>query len=176
MTLYSFPCALSLCALAITLVSCRPAPAPSAAADPSKGAQAPLDPVAILASARADIEAANEAWLPGLRNRDAGSITAAYEDEGLFIAPDGAVTRGRAAITNMYAARFPSMREILGGDVVQEGMAVGAPDLIYEWGHAWVEMAPEKEGGATAKRGGKYLTAWHRGADGHWRITRNLAF
>jgi uncharacterized protein (TIGR02246 family) len=133
------------------------------------------DDAAILASAKADIDAANQAWLPGLRNRDAQSIVAAYADDGLFIAHDGTATRGREAIAAMYTQRFTRLREILGGGVVPDGLTVVSPALIYEWGHAWIEMAPEKAGQPTVRSGGSYLTVWQRGDDGHWRITRNIA-
>lgn len=142
----------------------------------AQSTSARIDSAAILASARPDIDAANAAWLPGLQHRDAQAIVAAYADSGLFIAVDGAVTRGRAAIAQLYAARFPRLREIRGGDVVQEGLTVVAPNLIYEWGHAWVEMAPAAAGGSPVRSGGRYLTVWQRQPDGHWRITRNLTF
>lgn len=126
---------------------------------------------AILAGAKADIEHANEDWVPALRRRDAEAIAAAYVDDGIFIAPDGTVTRGRAAIAAMYASRFPKMKEIHDGGIVQDGTAVIDEKTIYEWGHAWLET-----GQPPARSGGKYLTVWQRQSDGHWRITRNVAF
>jgi len=136
---------------------------------------APVPAADVLSGAKGEIDAANAAWVPGLRNRDAAAITAAYAEDGIFVAPDGTVTRGRVAITAMYAARFPKLREILGGAVVQDGTAVISSTLIYEWGHAWLEMAPVRAGDPPVRSGGSYLTVWQRGADGHWRITRNLA-
>src|SRR5689334_14217225 len=76
------------------------------------GQRATLDTAAILASARPEIDAANAAWLPGLQRHDAEAIAAAYADSGLFIAGDGTVTRGRAAIVRMYAERVQRMRPI----------------------------------------------------------------
>jgi uncharacterized protein (TIGR02246 family) len=134
-----------------------------------------VDDKAVLAAAKADIDAANEAWLPGLRNRDAQSIVAAYADDGIFVGPDGTITRGRDAIAQMYAARFTRLREITAGGVVQDGVTVINPDLIYEWGHAWLEMVPETAGQQPVRSGGSYLTVWRRGADNHWHIVRNLA-
>ncbi|HSQ29125.1 MAG TPA: DUF4440 domain-containing protein [Gemmatimonadaceae bacterium] len=139
-------------------------------------AREPLDTAAILASARPEIDAANAAWLPGLQRRDAAAIAAAYADSGLFIAGDGTVTRGRAAVARMYAARFPRLRPIRAGAVVQDGLSVLGPTRIAEWGHAWLELAPERDGGPPGRSGGTYLTVWQREADGHWRIVRNLAF
>src|SRR6185503_11160115 len=94
-----------------------------------------LDTAAILASARPEIEAANAAWLPGLKRRDAESIAAAYADSGLFVSADGTTIRGRAAVARMYTARFPRLGEIRGGAVVQDGLVVAGPALVYEWGH-----------------------------------------
>ena len=146
------------------------------AGPPAAVARGPLDTAAILASARPEIDAANAAWLPGLQRRDAGAIAAAYADSGLFIAGDGVVTRGRAAVARMYAARFSRLRPIRAGAVVQDGLTVLGPTRIAEWGHAWLELAPEREGGPSGRSEGTYLTVWQREADGHWRIVRNLAF
>ena len=139
-------------------------------------ARGPLDTAAILGSARPEIDAANAAWLPGLQRRDAGVIAAAYADSGLFIAGDGTVTRGRAAIARMYAARFPRLRPIRDGAIVQDGLTVLGPTRIAEWGHGWLELAPERDGEPPQRSGGTYLTVWEREADGHWLIVRNLAF
>jgi uncharacterized protein (TIGR02246 family) len=136
----------------------------------------PVDTAAILASARADIDAANAAWLPGLQRRDARAIAASYADSGLFIARDGVVTRGREAVTRMYATRFPRLRPIRGGGVVQDGLTVLGPARIAEWGHAWLDLAPERGSASPTRSGGGYLTVWQREADGHWRIVRNVAF
>lgn len=138
--------------------------------------RAPLDTAAILASARPEIDAANAAWFPGMQRHDAGAIAAAYADSGLFIAGDGTVTRGRAAVARMYAARFTRLRPIRAGGVVQDGLSVLGPMRIAEWGHGWLELAPERDGGPPVRSEGTYLTVWQREADGHWRIVRNLAF
>jgi uncharacterized protein (TIGR02246 family) len=145
-------------------------------AQPSAPPGDALDTAAVLASARAEIDAANAAWIPGLRQRDAAKIAAAYADSGLFIAADGSVTRGRDAVARMYAARFPRLREIVDGGVVQEGVTVASADRLYEWGRAWVAMASATPGAPPVRSGGAYLTVWQRGADGHWRIARNLAW
>lgn len=135
-----------------------------------------VDTAAILASARPEIEAANAAWLPGLKSHDAAAVAAAYADSGLFILPDGSVIRGRAAVTAMYSARFQRQRPIRGGGIIQDGISVAGPTLVFEWGHGWVEMEPQAAGGPPVRSGGTYLTVWQRAADGHWRIARNLSF
>ena len=169
------------CFRSIVLVGLAASAVVAARALPAQAAAmaAPLDSVAaaaIVASARAEIDAANAAWIPGMRQRDAAMITAAYADSGLFIAANGTVTRGRAAITAMYASTFPRLREIRDGAVVTDGLTVAGPTLIYEWGHAWVEMAAAMPGAPAVRGGGSYLTVWQRQSDGHWRIVRNLSF
>ena len=137
---------------------------------------AALDTVAILASARPEISAANAAWLPALKQRNAAAIAEPYADSGLFVQADGSVVRGRAAIAKMYADRFPRIQGIRDGAVVQDGLAAVGPGLIYEWGHGWLELPPRTSGGPPVRTGGPYLTVWQRAADGHWRIIRNLTF
>ena len=146
---------------------------PAALAQPAS--QRP-DTAAVLASARPEIDAANAAWLPGLKQHDARAIAAAYADSGLFIGPDRTVVRGREAVMGMYVARFPRLRPIRSGGIVQDGLTVLGPTRIVEWGHGWLEMEPERSGGPPVRSGGTYLTVWEREADGHWRIVRNLAF
>lgn len=161
---------------AATTATATRAGAQSAAAEPAIAGRkrVPLDTAAILASARPDIEAANAAWLPGLRKRDAAMIAAPYVDSALFIAADGTVTRGRAAVARLYAARFPHLGTIRDGGVVQDGLTVISPTRIVEWGHAWIDQDPAHGTGPPVRGGGAYLTVWNREADGHWRITRNL--
>ena len=67
------------------------------------------------------------------------------------------------------------MRRILDGAVVQDGLRVAAANLVYEWGHAWLEMAGATVGSPPVRGGGRYLTVWQRQADGHWHIVRNLS-
>ncbi len=175
------PCSVRLLALCVLASALLTGPALRAQQDAGAAAvrdteRARVDTAAILARARPEIDAANAAWLPGLRQRDASAITAAYADSGLFIARDGTVTRGREAITRMYAARFPRLRPIRGGGVVQDGLAVLGPTRIAEWGHAWVDLESERGTRPPVRSGGTYVTIWDREADGHWRIVRNLAF
>jgi uncharacterized protein (TIGR02246 family) len=145
-----------------------------AVAPPKAATSQTLDSAAILARARPDIDEANQAWVTGFRQRNAGMAAAAYADSGLFIGPDGQVVRGRAAITRMYADRLLHLGAVRDGAVIRDGYAAVAADRVYEWGHAWLEVAAPAGGPAT-RSGGGYLTVWQLQADGHWRIVRNLA-
>jgi uncharacterized protein (TIGR02246 family) len=169
------PVTLGALAIALVLASTLLAQATPKSTAVRDTGRVSLDTAAILASARPEIDAANDAWLPGLRQHDANAIAAPYADSGLFIAGDGTVTRGRVAVERMYEARFPRLRPIRAGGIVQDGLTVLAPTRIAEWGHGWIEMEAEREGAPPVRSGGSYITIWERQADGHWRIVRNLA-
>jgi ketosteroid isomerase-like protein len=129
----------------------------------------------LLAAARPEIEAANAAWVRGMQQHQSAPIADAYLEDGVFVTDDGQTIRGRAAIAQMYEQRLARTGAVLGGGVAQDGIeAVG--DRIYEWGHAWLELAAPRAGDPPVKRGGQYLTVWQRdaAAGGHWRILRNL--
>ena len=57
-----------------------------------------------------------------------------------------------------------------------DGLTVLGPTRIAEWGRAWLELLPKREGDAPTRSEGTYLTVCERAADGHWRIVRNPAF
>lgn len=134
-----------------------------------------LDSAAILARARPDIDEANQGWVTAYRQRNAAMAAAAYADSGLFIGPDGGVVRGRAAITRMYADRFLHLGAVRDGAVIRDGFTAVTTDRVYEWGHAWLEVASAVPGAPATRSGGGYLTVWQLQSDGHWRIVRNLA-
>lgn len=127
-----------------------------------------------IADARPAIDKANAEWLPALRSGDAETIAAPYEDDGLFVRADGQVVRGRAAIRAMYAAGAAAAARITGGELHTDGTSAAAPDLVYEWGHASVNVRGAD--GRQQPQSGAYLTVWHKGRDGRWRIKRNLVF
>lgn len=122
------------------------------------------------ASARPAIEHANGDWIRALRAGDGTAIAAAYAEEGLFVLPDGAMVKGRAAVAALYGK---PAGDIIGGGIESQGLACGPPGLLYEWGRGSVRSRDAE--GRETERGGSYLTVWKRvGED--WRIVRNLAF
>lgn len=133
-------------------------------------AQGP-DPVTIIASARNAIDAANSGWLPAMERGDAAAVADDYADDGVLLTSKGEALRGRAAIAARYRAELAQMGRVVGGGLVQEGVAVSG-GMIYEWGHAW--LAFQSKEGKRRTSAGPYLTIWRRGADGTWRISRNI--
>ncbi|MGE5362009.1 MAG: hypothetical protein ACM3NQ_23585, partial [Bacteroidales bacterium] len=56
---------------------------------------------------------------------------------------------------------------------VQDGATMQGR-LIYEWGHARLELV--REGAAPEESRGRYLTVWQKnGKTGRWEIVRNLS-
>lgn len=128
--------------------------------------------VAIPPDARATIAAANAEWLPALKVGDAAKIAAPYADDGIFITANGVSVKGREAVAQLMRDRSAQMGKVLGGELVQDGMTRQG-SVIYEWGHATVQLL--REGAAPARSSGRYLTVWRQGPAGRWEIVRNLS-
>ena len=133
---------------------------------------APLD-VNSIDAASPFIAKANKEWEAAIQTGDADALSRPYHEDGVFVGPDGNAVRGRAAIRAMYAGRAASKARIVAATIQSEGRVAAGPDEVYEWGSGW--MVVQAADGTRAKRGGRYLTVWHRQPDGTWAITRNLA-
>lgn len=125
-----------------------------------------------LAEARPTIEAANADWVPAMKRKDAKAIARFYADDGVLIGPNGQATQGRDAVEKFYAQRLEGSARFLSGSLVQDGVVLVPGPMIYEWGHA--EMEVERDG-KVVRGAGNYLTVWKRNASGTWQISRNLA-
>jgi len=160
------PAVMSVAALAAAL-------APLLAARPSSAdsprAQGP-DPVTVIASAKNAIDAANSGWVPAMERGDADAVAAAYADDGVLVTSKGDAIHGRAAVAARYRAELAQMGRVVGGGLVQEGVAVSS-GMVYEWGQGW--LATRKDG-KRRMSSGPYFTVWRRGPDGSWQILRNL--
>jgi uncharacterized protein (TIGR02246 family) len=119
------------------------------------------------------IAKANKEWQAAIQTGDADALSRPYHEDGIFVGPDGNAVRGRAAIRAMYAGRAASKTRIVAATIHSEGRVAAASDEVYEWGQGW--MSVQSADGTRTKRGGRYLTVWHRQGDGTWVITRNLA-
>ena len=128
---------------------------------------------AVPAAARATIDSVNSAWLPALRRKDAAAIAEPYADDGVLVTATGETFRGRGAVEEAMRASLAGMGDAqVGGRLVQDGLT-RTGNLIYEWGHAELEIT--RPGAAPAHAMGRYLTVWRQDATGRWRILRNLS-
>ena len=133
---------------------------------------APAD-VNVIDEASPFIARANKEWETAIQTGDADALSRPYREDGVFVGPDGNAVRGRPAIRAMYAGRAASKTRIVAATIQSEGRVAASPDEVYEWGQGW--MSVQSADGTRTKRGGRYLTVWHRQQDGTWVITRNLA-
>lgn len=124
-----------------------------------------------LAAAAPFIDKANDEWTRAIVTGDADVLSAPYDSNGIFIAPDGSVVSGKNAVRSMYAKRRDDLK-VLKASIHSEGRAAVDADDVYEWGTA--SMSVER-GGTVRQASGRYLTVWHREGKS-WRITRNIAF
>ncbi|MGA7523015.1 MAG: nuclear transport factor 2 family protein [Acidobacteriaceae bacterium] len=134
-----------------------------------------LTPLATLAqttqpispSARAGIDAGNQAWIDGVKAGNVAPIIATYSEEAVDCGPTGNCIQGRLRIeqhmkTQMAKTGLARSASVSSWGSTQHG------NFVYEWGQAE----------ATFNGGNKiidqYLTVWQKQSDGTWKIFRNL--
>jgi uncharacterized protein (TIGR02246 family) len=135
----------------------------AACAHDGHGAPAPGDPAAV----RAAIEGTLARFSAAMKRADAGAIASMFTEDGEYIAAaTKGFTTGRAAIEELFAARFKAARFI---DVTIATVSVQVEgDTAYETG---TSRATVQAGDAPpVTRAGRYLTVWRRQPDGVWRI------
>jgi ketosteroid isomerase-like protein len=124
-----------------------------------------------LASAAPFIDRANDEWTRAIVKGDADVLSAPYDANGVFIAPDGSAVHGKNAVRLMYANRRAEVK-VLKATIKSDGRVAPGPDDVYEWGTARMTI---QRGKTVDQRSGRYLTVWHREGK-RWLITRNIAF
>jgi uncharacterized protein (TIGR02246 family) len=155
------------------LRACRAAPAILlAVAIPSGSASGQSRGAEIDAKARTSIAKANADWIDAMKRQDVAAIVEPYDSDAIFVTATGESVRGRSAIEQLMRERFAKTGRATAGRIVQDGITA-AGTMIYEWGHADLEVAQEGRPAAPTK--GRYLTVWRKDAAGRWRIARNLS-
>ncbi len=134
-----------------------------ACAHVGQGVPVGQDPAAV----RTAIEGVLGQFSAAMKRGDAAAVATLFTDDGQYItaATKGFVT-GRAAIEEVFAARFKTTRFVevtittasveVEGDTAYE---IGTNRLVVQVGDA-----------APVTRTGRYLTVWVRQPDGGWRI------
>lgn len=127
-----------------------------------------------LVSARPVIEKANSDWVPALQAADIDRATEPYDENAVWVLPDGKTYKGKTEIKNFLRERVSSGSKITGGTIQQDGISSIRDGLIYEWGHGGTTKVDAK--GESHTSSGQYLTIWQRDKAGKWQISRNLNF
>lgn len=122
----------------------------------------PADIAAIKALSAARAKAFNEG--------DAGTIAAAFTEDGLLMAPEKQSQTGREAVRQYYQGIFDQYKTVLesGYDEVRV-----SGDLAYGVGFARVKLVAHN-GGDTLLSTAKYINVLRRQNDGSWLTTHDI--
>jgi uncharacterized protein (TIGR02246 family) len=134
-------------------------------------AQAKADPVP--ERAKTQIDAVNADWVLAMEAGDAHRASQGFADDTVFVNATGKVMTGRAAYEDTVRGGFAKGVKIVSGWVKQTD-ARYVDNEVIEWGHSML-MGVDAQG-HKAPREGLYVAVWKQGADGNWKIVRNLSF
>jgi ketosteroid isomerase-like protein len=118
-------------------------------------------------SARAAVDAGNQAWIDGVKTGDVKRIIATYTEDAVDCGPTGECLRGRVQIERQMTTQLASLGRARSAAVKTRG-STEQGSFVYEWGQA------EATFGSGKKLAEKYLTAWQKQPDGTWKIFRNM--
>ncbi len=119
--------------------------------------------------AQAAIEAGAVAFVEADASGDGGQVAALYTEDGAVLPPGGTQVDGRDGIAAFWQGAIDSGLVLTGIEPLE----------ISESGDQAVDIgfvhlsAPDGEGGMTALTA-KYIVIWQRGADGVWRLHRDI--
>lgn len=119
------------------------------------------------ASARAGIDAGNQAWIDGVKTGNIDRVLATYTDDAVDCGPSGQCVRGQPQIRKHMKTQLASLGRARTAIVTTSGSSQQG-NFAYEWGKAEATYADGK------KLVDKYLTVWQEQTDGSWKIFRNL--
>jgi ketosteroid isomerase-like protein len=118
-------------------------------------------------SARASVDAGNQAWIDGVKTQDVKHIIATYAEDAVDCGPTGECIRGRLQIERQMTTQLASLGRARSAAVKTWG-STEQGSFIYEWGQAEATFDSGK------KLVEKYLTVWQKQPDGAWKIFRNM--
>jgi ketosteroid isomerase-like protein len=119
------------------------------------------------ASAKAGIDAGNQAWIDGVKAGDVARIVATYAENAVDCGPTGECYRGRTEIEQHMKSQLASLGRAQSAAVESWGSSQHG-DFVYEWGKAEATFSGGK------KLVDKYLTVWAKQGDGSRKILRNM--
>ncbi|MGO9434103.1 MAG: YybH family protein [Terracidiphilus sp.] len=119
------------------------------------------------ASARAAIDAGNQAWIDGIKAGDVKRIAATYTVDAVDCGRTGDCFRGRIQIERHMTTQLESLGRARSAAVKTWG-STEQGSFVYEWGEA------EATFGGGKRLVDRYLTAWQQQPDGTWKIFRNM--
>jgi ketosteroid isomerase-like protein len=123
---------------------------------------------------RSEIDAFERAMIEGTRRMDNAALIALWEDDGVALLPDMAPLVGKRAIADFITKTTGAMpnARMVSFDMTCSGREI-AGDLATEYcfEHQVVDLGPDKP---RFDGSGNLLFVLHRGADGTWRLRREM--
>lgn len=116
------------------------------------------------------IERANTEFEIAMTQSDKAAIAAPYTADAVFVTPDGAATKGRAAIEGLYRDRFARSGPALETSIESRELMLD-DDVAYERGSGLITRLVN---GRRVTDRSRFLTVWQRQSDGAWKIFRNI--
>jgi uncharacterized protein (TIGR02246 family) len=117
----------------------------------------------------------NQQMIDATRRMDDAAILALWEDDGASLLPGAAPLAGKAALRELLAtihAQHPRAR-MASFEMSCEGLEVAsAGDVAHEYCRE--HQVVEEDGQPTFDGRGRMLFVLHRGADGVWRLRREM--
>ena len=124
-------------------------------------------PAGFSAADRTAIRQADENSVKLMNAKDWKGALADYADDAIEMPSNGPAVQGKAAIQAWMEA-FPPFSDFQ----EQNSEIEGQTDLAYDRGTYSMTLAPP--GAAPIMERGKFLTIWHKQADGTWKVVRDM--
>lgn len=140
------------------LVACQPA------------GEDPAQKAAEAEATRAAVNAAGDAWAEAFKAGDLETIAASYAADAVAMPPDAKTETGREAVAATFEQLF-AMGSTAESSLTTDEIGIGY-DWVFRRGHFTLVIAPEEGDPATST--GKFIEIWKKGADGTWRISRDI--
>ena len=118
---------------------------------------------------KAAIAKAHDVLEGSYRNSDCNAMVSAAANDGVFEPPNTPSAKGVDAIRAWCEPLFTQMKTkalTVSNKAIDVSGDIAVDTGEYDW-----TLAPAK-GGADVKSVGRYVTIWHRQADGSWKTTR----
>jgi uncharacterized protein (TIGR02246 family) len=113
---------------------------------------------------------AHEAYLESINSNDVARFLATVTDDIVFLPPNSEPIVGRDAVGAWVAGYFEAIQTVWTKATVELVVANG---LAYEWYRYQVVDSP-RDGGEAATDAGNGVNIYRLGADGTWRVWRDI--
>jgi uncharacterized protein (TIGR02246 family) len=128
-----------------------------------------VNPVQGQDAVRVAIEKRAAEFSAAFNRGDVKAVAAMYTEDAIALPPDADIVRGRTAIEKLWTEAMASGMKSITFTVLD---VQSSGDLAVETGRAAIGLQPA--GQPVTTQTGKYVVVWQRGADGQWRLLRDI--